>query len=355
MLVSEPWMIDQLTIDHRGSTVVVDMNGWAFPDPELGPTSPGNFLINGRPFSYIAYPVDRPKVGTIFWQRANARYSGFRCVAEGRYDEIFRDGILEVTYIGPGAPPRVAAQQSAYFCDAARDGAFPDAEQRFRVIGSKDLNGFVLGGTTDFKRLDAAAEAISGKGFAGYPRILDWGCGCGRVARFTARVPGVALTGCDIDADNVAWCTAHLAGSYALTTVRPPLPFADASFDLVYGVSVFTHMREPLQDAWLAELARVAAPGALLMMTVHGRTALDYAQLSPDDYLALGKRVSEQGLYVSSSNTQIDGHALHEGEYVNVFHDPDYLRDRWGKHFAIEAVLPGYIFTHDLVVMRRRA
>jgi len=249
----------------------------------------------------------------------------------------------------------VPALQSWYFCDAEHEGSFPDGPQRIRVIGSADLNFFILGGLTDFKRLDAAANKITGRGFAGYSRILDWGCGCGRTARYAARLPGVALTGCDIDADNIAWCSAHLPGSYVPTTVRPPLPFADASFDLVYGVSVFTHMRESLQDAWLAELERVAAPGAILLMTVHGRTALDYAQLSPADYQALEQRMAEQGLCFSGTNSQIDGHAVHDGEYVNVFHDADYLYRRWGERFDIAAILPGYIFTHDLVVMRRRA
>ena len=355
LLVSEPWMIDQLTVDRKGDTVVVDMNGWAFPDPELGPASPGTFRINGKPFADICYPVDRAGVGTIFWQRSNARYSGYRCVASGRYEDIFRNGVIEVTYINPGPPRLVSAQQSQYFCDVEREESFPDETRRFRVIGNADLNGFILSGLTDFKRLDAAAESIIGTRFAGYRRILDWGCGCGRIARYAARLPGVAVTGCDIDIDNVDWCAAHLAGSYAPTTVRPPLPFADASFDLVYGVSVFTHMRESMQDAWLAELERVAAPGAVLLMTVHGRTALDYAQLSRDDYRALEERIAEQGLYFSSTNSQIDGHAEHDGEYVNVFHDTGYLRHRWGKHFDIAAILPGYIFTHDLVVMRRRA
>ena len=66
------------------------------------------------------------------------------------------------------------------------------------------------------------------------------------------------------------------------------------------------------------------------------------------------QRIADQGLYVSSSNSQIDGHADHDGEYVNVFHDLGYLRQRWGQRFDIIAILPGYIYTHDLVVMRHR-
>lgn len=354
MLISEPWNIDQLKIVREGDTVIVDMNGWALPDPELGQTSPGRFLINGRPFEDIYYPVDRVEVGDILWMRPNARYSGFRCVSRGRYDEIFRNDVLELTYINPGAPRRVLAQQSQYFCDVQREGSFPDSAQWHRVLGNTDVNGFVLSGLTDFKRLDAAAATITGKGFAGYPRILDWGCGCGRSARYAARVPGVAFTGCDIDAENVAWCSAHLAGTYVPTTMRPPLPFPDSSFDLLYGVSVFTHMREPLQDAWLAELERVSAPGAILLMTVHGRTALDFAGLSPSDHAALVRRIAAKGLYVSGTNRDLDGHAEHHNQYVNVFHDPSYLRQRWGQRFEIIEILAGYIYTQDLVVMRRR-
>lgn len=354
MLASEPWTIDSITVERHGDTCTVEMNGWAFPDPVLGQASHGNFLINGRPFAKIDYPIDRSEIGPIFWQRPNARYSGFRCVARGKYDEIYRNGILEVSYVNPGPPRRVPAQQSWFLCDVAREGPFPDEDRRFRVIGNKGLTGFVLTGLTDFKRLDAAVENLTGKGFAGYSRVLDWGCGCGRVARFATRVNGIAFTGCDIDADNVAWCTENLAGRFVCTTLLPPLPFGETSFDLVYGVSIFTHLREPLQDAWLSELQRVTAPGGILLMTVHARTALDYAGISAEDYRTLEGRIREQGLYVSSSNSQIDGYADHDGEYVNVFHDINYLQDRWSRYFEIVAVLPGYIYTHDLVVMRRR-
>ena len=113
-------------------------------------------------------------------------------------------------------------------------------------------------------------------------------------------------------------------------------------------------MREAMQDTWLAELWRVSAPGALLVMTIHGRTALDYAEQTPDMYRELEVRISSQGLSVSGSNTQLDSAADHEGEYVNVFHDLDYVRKRWGLYFEIVEILPGYIFTHDLVVMRKR-
>lgn len=353
VLPSELWHFESLRLEPHNDLMRVEMSGWAFPEPELGPASPGKFLLNGTAFDEIRYPTIREDVGGKFWQRKHSRYSGFQCAALRPPSEIYRNGVLELTYVNPGSPRRIAAQQSWFRLDPALELPFPDEARRFRVIGDTHAENFALSGFTDFKRLDAAAMALSGKGFAGFPRILDFGCGCGRLARYTSQISGVSLSGCDIDADNVSWCADHLSGTFLPTKIDPPTPFPDQSFDLIYGVSVFTHLREPLQDAWLAELERLAAPGAWLFMTVHGRTAIDYAGLPPSHYEELGRSISTEGLYVTATNTQIDGYAEHRGEYVDVFHELTYLRNRWSKYFEIVAIIPGYIYTHDLVVMRK--
>jgi len=89
-------------------------------------------------------------------------------------------------------------------------------------------------------------------------------------------------------------------------------------------------------------------------MTMHGRTAIDFTRLAPDDYRRTRDRVAREGLVVSGANAQLDGHAEHRGEYVNVYHDADYVRRVWGRNFEVLHLLPGYILHHDLVVMRRR-
>jgi len=355
LLDGEPWTIDSFRAERSGEWVQIEMHGWALPDPELGAASPGAFLLNGHSFPEIEYPIDREDVGRVIWMRKNSRCSGFRCAAYAAYESLYPNGVLELTYVNPGPPRRVPAQQSWFFPDPEREGPVPEQDRRYRVIGNNNPVDFLRSGFTDFKRLDAAAEAFGGKGFAGHRRILEWGCGCGRLARYAARLPKVKLSGCDIDKDNVGWCAAHLKGNFVPSELHPPLPFPDGSFDLIYGLSVFTHLREPLQDEWLAELHRVSAPGALLLMTVHGQTALDYSGAPPAAHTALAQLMRAQGIYQSSTNDQLDGYAEHGGEYVNVFHDPDYVRKRWGGMFEIVAILPGYIYTHDLVVMRKQA
>jgi SAM-dependent methyltransferase len=106
--------------------------------------------------------------------------------------------------------------------------------------------------------------------------VLEFGVGSARIARHWARIAGREWHGCDYNETLVAWCQANLP---FLQTVRndlePPLPYADARFDLVYSYSVFTHLPEPLQHRWIAELGRVLEPGGRLIFTTHGDAVRD--------------------------------------------------------------------------------
>jgi SAM-dependent methyltransferase len=79
------------------------------------------------------------------------------------------------------------------------------------------------------------------------------------------------MYGSDCNDAHVSWCEAHLPFARVVGHgLRPPAPFADASFGFVYGLSVFTHLPEEVQLAWMTELRRVLRPGGLLLMSFHG-------------------------------------------------------------------------------------
>jgi GT2 family glycosyltransferase/SAM-dependent methyltransferase len=137
----------------------------------------------------------------------------------------------------------------------------PPADLQYRVSGANDPLAFDQLGrqaAEDFGQ----ALARHGRRLADFNAVFDFGCGCGRLLRHLVRtVPADRLSGSDIDADAVAWVQRH----YPLVDARandalPPLSFAAGSFDLVLCYSVFTHLDEAYQDAWLAELQRVTAP-----------------------------------------------------------------------------------------------
>lgn len=347
--VAEPWSVDQVEITNRRLVV----RGWSLSATTSPVIKPREFTFNGRPFDEIHYPLARPDVGTVLSQRLNAELSGFECRAEV-IDDVYPCGVLEIERVRPLAMPIERGRDCWFVPDPALHTNLPDEDRRFRVIGNRDRDGFLTTGATDYYRLDRALNAASGQRLHDFRRILDWGSGCGRVARHFPAQHAAAFTGCDIDHDNVKWCREYLAGTFVPSTLMPPLPFERDEFDLLYGISVFTHLREPLQLKWLEELARVAAKGAFLLMTVHGLMTLEFAQLAPDVYARLQADIERSGLLFTSSNSQIDGHADHQGEYVNVFHSHDYIRRTWSHYFDVIAIIPGYIFTHDLVVLRKR-
>jgi SAM-dependent methyltransferase len=100
-----------------------------------------------------------------------------------------------------------------------------------------------------------------------YPRWLDFGCGAGRVARHVEMAAAVReLHGVDVDRGAVAWLASKsIPGRFGSIAPDPPTAFPDASFDVVYAISVFSHFDERISDAWVAELARLLRPGGLLI------------------------------------------------------------------------------------------
>jgi SAM-dependent methyltransferase len=345
-LAAEPWFIDRVS----ASAGEVSVDGWSFV-PEDG--APAAFLLNDRPFDRMEYPLLRTDVGDLFWQRQDSAKCGFHCRATA-VDTPYPDGVMRISRAADSG--RIdAGRDSWWLPDPALHGDLPDADRRFRVIGNRDARGFLDSGATDFHRLDAVARRVAGKPLSEIGDVLDWGVGCGRLARHFPPAYTRNLTGCDIDHDNVAWCSKHLPGGrFVPSSLVPPLPFPPASFDLVYGVSVFTHLKAPLQDRWLEELCRITRPGGLVLTTVHGETAVDFLRLQPTEYAWLRKRIAEKGLMVGSGNHQLDGHVDDAAQYVNVFHDRDYVERHWSRWFDVLHVIPGYIFTHDLVVLRAR-
>lgn len=346
-LVAEPWNLDQATATPDG---LLSLRGWAFHDPALPLDQQAQrFTVNGEAPHLIDYPQLRPDVQAVFWQRPLADHSGFVISVAPSYP----DGVMRLRFADSITTQAAAAREIIYLPDPALHLNLPDTDRRFRVIGNRDPFGFLQLGCTDAQRIKAAYEAVTGAKWRDAAAVLDWGSGCGRVARHLAPELGSRFYGCDIDADNVSWCSANLPGAYSASKLAPPLPYADETFDIIYGVSVFTHLRANWEQTWLAELRRVLRPSGTLLVTVHGQTAIDFAALDQLTYAALMARVEREGLAVTSANHQLDGFVEHPDEYVNVFHSDAHISRVWSQYFRKIVQLKGYIFTHDLLVVTK--
>jgi SAM-dependent methyltransferase len=227
----------------------------------------------------------------------------------------------------------------------------------FRVSGGKKPDVFLASGKEtrdDF----AAALNSQDKAYADFKSILDFGCGCGRVLRWLRQeIPAERLSGSDIDKPAIKWLRWNMPGLDVRTNGGlPPLSFSDGSFDLVLGYSVFSHLAEEYQDAWLAELSRVAKPGAFLLLTVHGHHNWNYSKqhiLKGDDEIsALNARFEDKGFLYWKH----DGWDSHFPDfYHTAWHAPDYIRQHWSRWFDVLDIREaGARPTQDLIVLRKQ-
>jgi SAM-dependent methyltransferase len=118
-------------------------------------------------------------------------------------------------------------------------------------------------------------------------RVLDIGCGCGRIAQPLARYLDASggYEGFDIVPELVHWCQENITSrwphfTFQLVPLRNQMyrragasasayrfPYANESFDLVVATSVFTHMLPADVENYTREISRVLRRGGRALIT----------------------------------------------------------------------------------------
>jgi SAM-dependent methyltransferase len=202
------------------------------------------------------------------------------------------------------------------------------------------VRGFFRGGVRTVE-LMRDSLARHGHAFESCDAILDFGCGCGRVIRHL-RGLGPALYGCDRKREVVAWCETNLPfASFSVNDVTPGLAYDSGAFSLVYALSVFTHLTAELQTAWTAELARVLAPGGIMLVTLHGGSRI--------------RRLDAEAQAAFHRGQLVVGGSDPGSNRFAAFHPEEYVMNEFARGFDVLEYVPGGMPTmkQDLLLLRK--
>lgn len=210
----------------------------------------------------------------------------------------------------------------------------PSQEMIRYVTGMDDYDDFLRSGIEVFIQLDLAARRYDGRPIREFNRVLDFGCGPGRILQFLQ--PGPDVFACDVSGPVVKYAElAFPRVNVHCNSLLPPLRYYGEFFDLVYSFSVFSHLSQSVEDAWLTELRRIGQSGCLYLLTVHGDWVIE-ATLGKE-----GASARRGGFYYKVVHQRNGTNFDFPDYYETSYHTSDYIKSRWNRWFEVLAIIKG--------------
>lgn len=253
-----------------------------------------------------------------------------------------RTGLISLYY--RNLERRLARQPS----EAVDDGRpMPPPELLVLVCGTTDQRWFSEQGRRDAVMF-AGLAADHGIDLRGGATVVDWGVGCGRIARWLAaevEAGGGRFIGSDLNPKLVAWARESLPGAYHVNGLMPPLALGRGEAVVVYSYSVLTHLREKACVAWLAEVARVLKPGGVALLTFH------------DEHYATAYGPPGAAEALARQPYAVLNDAMEGSNYLSSWISQTRFRELASPWFDVETILPGGRDgpNQAVAVLRRRA
>jgi SAM-dependent methyltransferase len=185
-------------------------------------------------------------------------------------------------------------------------------------------------------------------------RILDFGCGAGRMIRHLEPLAGKCeIWGVDIRSEHILWCKQNLSPpfNFATTTRVPHLPFEDRSFRFIYCGSVFTHI-DDLADAWLLELHRILVPGGMLYATIHDENTVAMMEDVARNEAGWLSWVRSRPAYKAARGS-FDMIAIGRDSDSQIFYDRDYFCRMLRPGYDVLSIHPEAYFYQTAVLAQR--
>ncbi len=272
-------------------------------------------------------------VAADYWHHANDELKRRLAVVLTTHYGI--EGATERTGLLPAMPPEEIHSMARGPLAAGGDPYTADL-----IVESLQRSGFVL---------DEGAT------------VLDFGCSSARVLRpLHAWRPDLDLLGCDPNQGAISWAQEHLPiAKFFVSGNNPPLELRDASVDIAYAISIWSHFDAPSAIAWLEEMHRIIRPGGALFLTTHGVDTL--ARYMRDDLMTHESASTVARSFLSSGHHWYDvfgedgDWGVKSSGWGNGYMTLDWLATRVTPQWAIRLFIGGGLDQNqDVIVLERR-
>lgn len=327
-------------IEYQNGRLI--MTGWmfvrdhAFDDFAL--------KLNGTPHAG-ARLVERPDVREAFSNISSAARCGF--YVDTSLNESDASKWIDLDVVGVSSGKEVAVISTS-FVIGFRDGInTPPGRLMQRVANTESPANYWTSALTSFGEYRHAMRRHVAEATIG--RLLDWGCGCGRMTSLFLKHSSIAeIHGCDIDTEAVVWCRTNLPkGSFGSIPLYPPTAYPSEFFGAIVSYSVFTHLVRDVQISWLKEMRRILRPGGYFFASCHGDFATSFSDAIIQD------EVRRDGISDGTHDSHLDGVAPTD-YYRATFQSQAYTVAEFGKHFRVVEYLPRAVASfQDLIVLQK--
>ena len=171
-------------------------------------------------------------------------------------------------------------KQNAEFRKNHHDVIVPPHRLAFDAYGSCNYQHYYNSGLDLAKLLDGLIRKKTNNRLV----ICEWGCGPARILPHFLHIDqGVdEVIGTDYNEQTIHWCKEKFPNiKFIANKLSSPLDLPTHSVDVLYCVSVFTHLSESQHYIWRDEIIRVLKPGGLFIGTFHGEKCQGH--LLPDE------------------------------------------------------------------------
>jgi len=331
------WCIDDVRKDEDRITI----SGWI--NLSRSEKEALCFYCNGKTSESIELNLQRSDLRELFpfWKDANI--AGFSAVFQNIQAEEFSFAYNTCNRYEKYGLTKI------YFPNLLEKIGFPEAIDRQRVHGHPGLIGFQIEGFSAYKKICWILENEFNLELNKDLSLLDWGSGCGRMARYFVNSE-ISLTCADIDQRNLEWCESNLGFKTILLSEETEGLLGVNRFDVVIGISVLSHLDQAYQIKWLFELAKSLKPNGCAILSTHGVCSA-LRRLSNGEF----SQFLGDGFWDAGPNQSLADVDAQNNSYKDTYTSLNFIVSNWLQDFELVKVYEAVIGNHqDLVILKKR-